>query len=65
MAITLLVAAWLAGLLIGFRFDAETWPVFLLALATLPLGLLLYLVHRSAWPAVRPGSYCWDYGELR
>jgi hypothetical protein len=55
MAITLLVAAWLTGLLIGFRFDAETWPVFLLALAILPLGLLLYLVRRSSWPAMLVG----------
>jgi competence protein ComEC len=55
MTITLLVAAWLAGLLIGFRFDVETWPALLLAVATLPLGLLMYLVRRSPWPAVLAG----------
>jgi predicted membrane metal-binding protein len=55
MVITWLVAAWLAGLLIGFRFDVQTWPVFLLALAGLSLGLLLYLLRRSPWPAVLAG----------
>jgi competence protein ComEC len=55
MAITLLVAAWLAGLLIGFRFGLVSWPVFLLALAMMPLGLLLYLLRRSPWPAVLAG----------
>jgi hypothetical protein len=55
MAITLLVTAWLAGLLIGFRFDAEPGPALLLALAGISLGLLLCLVRRSAWPALLVG----------
>lgn len=55
MTLALLAAAWLAGLLLGFRFDAETWPVLLLALATFPFGLMLYLIRRSAWPAVLAG----------
>jgi hypothetical protein len=55
MVITWLTAAWLAGLLIRFRFDVQTWPVFLLASAGLSLGLLLYLLRRSPWPAVLAG----------
>jgi competence protein ComEC len=51
----LLVAAWLAGVLLGLYIDADLLPLLLLLLAALPLGLLLRIAGRSAWPAVVVG----------
>ena len=48
MTLALLAAAWLAGLLVGLHYSAEPLPVFLLALATVPLALLLRIYGRSA-----------------
>jgi hypothetical protein len=45
--LALLVAAWLAGILIGLSLEAGILPVALLLLAALPAGLLLRLLGRS------------------
>jgi competence protein ComEC len=55
MSLTLLVAAWLMGMLLGFKFNLAPLPLLLLALSALPLGILLYLAGRSVWPAVLAG----------
>ena len=47
MTLALLAAAWLAGLLVGLRYSADPWPVFLLALATVPVAFLLRIYGRS------------------
>ena len=52
MILPLLVAAWLAGLMLGFRWDVPPLPLLLLALATAPLIPLLRLLRRSWWPAL-------------
>jgi competence protein ComEC len=55
LTLVLLVAAWLAGVLLGLYIDAAPLPLLLLLLAVLPLGLLLRIAGRSAWPAVLVG----------
>ena len=55
MALVLLTAAGLAGLLLGLRLDADPLPLLLLLVATLPLGLLLRLNGRSLWPVALAG----------
>lgn len=55
MTLVLLVAAWLAGLLLGLRVAIDPLPVFLLLLATLPLGWLLRVGGHSIWPAALVG----------
>ena len=55
MALVLLTAAGLAGLLLGLRLDADPLPLLLLLLAMLPLGLLLRLNGRSLWPVALAG----------
>lgn len=52
MKLALLVAAWLAGILIGLSLEAGILPVALLLLAALPAGLLLRLLGRSLWPVL-------------
>ena len=52
MKLALLVAAWLAGVFLGLRFDAGLAPVALLLLAALPAGALLRLVGWSVWPVL-------------
>ncbi|MCH8744794.1 MAG: DNA internalization-related competence protein ComEC/Rec2 [Chloroflexi bacterium] len=52
MTLALLSAAWLVGLMLGFQLNVAPLPVFLLAFATLPLGLLLRLAGRSVFPAL-------------
>ncbi len=50
MTLPLLVAAWLVGLMLGFRWDVDPLPLFLLASAALPLAVLLRLLGRAWWP---------------
>ncbi|MCH7605847.1 MAG: ComEC/Rec2 family competence protein [Chloroflexi bacterium] len=52
MKLALLVAAWLAGIYLGLRFDAALLPLFLLIAAALIAGLLLRLGRVPVWPAV-------------
>ena len=56
MTLALVVAAWLAGLLLGLKVQVEPVPLLLLAVATLPLGWLLRLTGRSIWPAALAGA---------
>jgi competence protein ComEC len=51
----LLVAAWLVGILLGFRLEVPWLPVLLLALAVLPAGLLLHAYRRTLWPVALCG----------
>lgn len=55
MTLTLLVAAWLAGLLLGLKLNVTPLPILLLALAMLSLSGLLGLIGRAAIPAVLAG----------
>lgn len=55
MKLALLVAAWLAGLLLGFRFDAPPLALLLLGASTLTLALLLVVMRRSVWTAILVG----------
>ena len=50
MTLPLLVAAWLAGLMLGFRWEVDPLPLFLLASAALALAVLLRLLGRAWWP---------------
>ena len=54
MKLALLAAAWLAGIVLGSRIDADMLPVALLLLAALPAGMLLRLLGRSLWWGVKP-----------
>ncbi|HLF04948.1 MAG TPA: ComEC/Rec2 family competence protein [Dehalococcoidia bacterium] len=56
MLLLLLVAAWLAGLLLGTVTQAPPIPLLLFALAALPLALLLRLLRRPLWPALLAGT---------
>ena len=47
MTLALLAAAWLAGLLVGLRYSSDPLPVFLLALAPVPVAFLLRIYGRS------------------
>lgn len=55
MKLGLLVAAWLVGVLLGFRLDVPWLPVLLLALAILPAGLLLHAHRLTLWPVALCG----------
>ena len=55
MRLALLVAAWLAGVVLGLEAEIDAAPVLLLLLATPPAGLLLYFRRYSLWPAVLAG----------
>ena len=57
MTLALLAAAWLAGLLVGLRYSADPLPVFLLALATVPVALLLRIYGRSPGIALVLGLF--------
>ncbi len=57
MTLALLAAAWLAGLLVGLRYSAETLPVFLLALAMVPVAFLLRIYGRSPGIAIVLGLF--------
>ena len=62
MTLPLLAAAWLAGLLVGLRYSPDSLPVFLLALATIPVALLLRIYGRSPGVAILLGLFllgCW------
>ena len=52
MKLTLLTAAWLAGLGLGLRLDVPALPFLLLLLACPPVGLLLRLLHKPVTPAL-------------
>lgn len=52
MKLALLVAAWLAGIILGLRIGVGLLPVVLLLLAALPAGILVRLLGRSLWPAL-------------
>jgi len=49
-----LAVSWLARISLGLAFDARPLPVFLLFLATIPLGFLVFLARRSPRLAVLP-----------
>jgi competence protein ComEC len=51
----LLVAAWLVGVLLGFRLEVPWLPVLLLVLAVLPAGLLLHAHRCTLWPVALCG----------
>jgi len=55
MTLAFLVAAWLAGLLLGIRLEVTALPILLLALAMLSLGGLLRLSGRGASLAILAG----------
>jgi len=55
MTLGLLVAAWLAGVVIGFQLEVAVLPALLLALATLAGGIWLRVCGRSLWPAAMAG----------
>ncbi len=55
MTLVWLAAAWLAGLLLGFRLDAAPLPLLLLAAASLPLAGALRLARRSPLPMLLLG----------
>ena len=57
MTLALLAAAWLAGLLVGLRYSAEPLPVFLLALASIPVAILLRIYGRSPGIALVLGLF--------
>ena len=52
MTLPLLVAAWLAGLILGFWWDTPPLPLLLLVLAAVPLIPLLRLLKRPWWPVL-------------
>lgn len=54
MRLVCLAVFWLAGISLGLAFDARPLPVFLLFLATIPLGFLVFLARRSPRLAVLP-----------
>jgi hypothetical protein len=64
MTLALIAAAWLIGLLLGFWLEVPPLPLLLLALSTLPLGLLLKLVGMSPWPVVLAGVLLLGVGGL-
>ena len=47
-----LAVFWLAGITLGLALDARPLAIFLLALATIPLGFLVFLARRSVAPLV-------------
>ena len=55
MRLGLLVAAWLVGVLLGFRLEVPWLPVLLLVLAVLPAGLLLHAHRLTLWPVALCG----------
>ncbi|MCH7620357.1 MAG: DNA internalization-related competence protein ComEC/Rec2 [Chloroflexi bacterium] len=57
MTLALLAAALLAGLPVGLRYSADPLPVFLLALATVPVALLLRIYGRSPGIALVLGLF--------
>ncbi len=62
MTLALLAAAWLAGLLVGLGYSADPLPVFLLALASVPVAFLLRIYGRSPGIAIVLGLFllgCW------
>jgi competence protein ComEC len=52
MRLALLAAAWLVGLLLGFRLTVPSLPIGLLSGAALALALLLVLSRRPVWPPI-------------
>ncbi len=52
MRLVYLAVSWLAGISLGLAFDVRALPVFLLFLATIPLGFQLFLAGRSPRPLV-------------
>ena len=57
MTLALLAAAWLAGLLVGLRYSSDPLPVFLLALAPVPVAFLLRIYGRSPGIALVLGLF--------
>ncbi|HEU0020947.1 MAG TPA: DNA internalization-related competence protein ComEC/Rec2 [Dehalococcoidia bacterium] len=55
MKLALLAAAWLVGLLLGFRLSVPPLPLWLLGGSTVPLALLLAMMRRSVWPPLLLG----------
>jgi competence protein ComEC len=55
MKLALLTGGWMAGVLLGFQLDLPPAAVLLLALAALPLAVLLRLARCPVWPAVLAG----------
>ncbi len=55
MRLLYLAAFWLAGICLGLAVDARPWAAFLLFLATIPIGFLVYLAKRSLGPVVLAG----------
>ena len=64
MTLALLAAAWVAGLLMGRHYSADPLPVFLLALATIPLAILLRIYGRSPAIAVVSGLFLLGFWRL-
>ena len=65
MTLPLLAAAWLAGLLMGLRYSTDALPVFLLALAAVPVAFLLRIYGRSPVVAIVLGFFCWASGVCK
>ena len=65
MTLPLLAAAWLAGLLMGLRYSTDALPVFLLALAAVPVAFLLRIYGRSPVVAIVLGLFLLGFWRLQ
>ena len=57
MRLSLGVAAWLAGVILGLQVDAPALPVLLFLLAVVPVGGLLFTYRVSLWPVLLAGFF--------